>query len=440
MAAGDIGLTNYQHPFPNYQLNDLHQAMDYNSMGQPIVRVSTSPGTGTGTQSSNTDTQSDAFGRLRISESYTVFDSQNRYLDGQQFASKTTGTASVTYNQAGSNFSLTVGTASGDEVIRQSRTTQLYQPGKSLLSLNTFAFSALQTNLRQRVGYFTADNGVYFEADGNSLSFVVRSRVSGSVVENRILQSNWNRDALNGTGPSQLTLDPTKVQIWWCDIEWLGVGSIRVGFVINGIFRLAHVFNHANLISNVYMTTAILNPRYEIRNTGVTTGATMLQICSTVISEGGYQPTPQIAYVSNNTTVTRVTPATTLTPLVALRLNPSYPDAVVVPSQLELLCIDVRYGEYQLVLNPTLTGITWNNISGSTLQYATGLTTMTGGVTVFGGLISSRSVTELTQEVKKTLQFSRDVDGVTDVLCFAAAFTSANTDLLYKFGWQELSN
>ena len=35
-----VGPTSYQHPFPNYQLNDLHQAMDYNSAGEPIIRTS----------------------------------------------------------------------------------------------------------------------------------------------------------------------------------------------------------------------------------------------------------------------------------------------------------------------------------------------------------------------------------------------------------------
>jgi len=34
-----IGPTNYEHQFPNFQLNDLHQAMDYNAGGQPIIRT-----------------------------------------------------------------------------------------------------------------------------------------------------------------------------------------------------------------------------------------------------------------------------------------------------------------------------------------------------------------------------------------------------------------
>lgn len=34
-----VGPTSYQHQFPNYQLNDVHQAMDYNAAGQPILRT-----------------------------------------------------------------------------------------------------------------------------------------------------------------------------------------------------------------------------------------------------------------------------------------------------------------------------------------------------------------------------------------------------------------
>jgi hypothetical protein len=98
------------------------------------------------------------------------------------------------------------------------------------------------------------------------------------------------------------------------------------------------------------MTTATLNPRYEITNTSATSGvSTMKQICSTVISEGGYTPSTKIGYVTNNTTVTRVASANTITALCSIRLNPAYPDAVVVPAQLDLLLIDVRYGQFQLI-------------------------------------------------------------------------------------------
>ena len=383
-------------------------------------------------------TNLDAFGRLRISEPFTLFDSQNRYIDGEQFSSLTATGGNVVYVANESSFNLNVSSTNGSSVIRQSKTVQAYQPGKSLLTMNTFAMATLKANLRQRVGYFTEGNGVYFEANGTSLFLVIRSSTTGVVVEERIAQASWNGNTLlSGT-----VLDPTLTQIFWCDVEWLGVGNVRAGFVINGQFIVCHTFQHANQPGNttVYMTTATLNPRYEITNTSGTSGnSTMKQICSTVISEGGFTPSTKIGYVTNSTAVTRVSSANTVTSLCSIRLNPAYPDSVVVPAQIDLLLIDVRYGQFQLIENATFT-TSWSNVSNSVVQTAVHSNTITDGTVVYAGLTSSRDAVEISEDIKKRLQLWRDTAGTTSTLTLAVAYTQANSDLLWKFGWEELTN
>ena len=384
-------------------------------------------------------TNLDAFGRLRVSEPYTLFDSQNRYIDGDQFSSITATGGNVVYVQNESSFNLNVSSASGSSVIRQSKTVQAYQPGKSLLTMNTFAMATLKANLRQRVGYFTTDNGVYFEAVGTTLNLVIRSSTTGVVVEERIPQANWNGNTLL----SGIVLDPTLTQIFWCDIEWLGVGNVRAGFVINGQFIVCHTFQHANQPGNttVYMTTATLNPRYEITNTGATTGnSTMKQICSTVISEGGFTPSTKIGYVTNNTSPTRVGSANTVISLCSIRLNPAYPDAVVVPAQLDLLSLDVRYGQFQLIENATIANASFSNVAGSVVQSAIHTDTITDGKVVYAGLSSSRDEVEISEDVKKRIQLWRTASGTPSTLTLAVAYTSTNADLLWKMGWEELTN
>ena len=388
-------------------------------------------------------TNLDAFGRLRVSNPVTLFDSQNRYIDGEQFSSITATSGNVVYVANESSFNLTVSAASGSSVIRQSKTVQAYQPGKSLLTMNTFAMATLKANLRQRVGYFTADNGIYFEANGTSLFLVIRSSTTGVVVEERIAQASWNGDTLNGAGSSGITLDPTLTQIFWCDIEWLGVGNVRAGFVINGQFIVCHTFQHANQPGNttVYMTTATLNPRYEITNTGATSGnSTMKQICSTVISEGGFTPSTKIGYVTNNTTATRVSSANTVTSLCSIRLNPAYPDAVVIPAQVDLLLLDVRYGQFQIIENATIANASFSNVAGSVAQSAIHTDTITDGTVVYAGLTSSRDEVEIGEDIKKRLQLWRYANGTPSTLTLAVAYTASNADLLYKFGWEELTN
>ena len=386
-----------------------------------------------------TGTNLDAFGRLRISEPYTLFDSQNRYIDGEQFSSLTATSGNVVYVANESSFNLNVSSASGSSVIRQSKTVQAYQPGKSLLTMNTFAMATLKTNLRQRVGYFTADNGIYFEANGTSLFLVIRSSTTGVVVEERIAQADWNGNKLlSGT-----VLDPTLTQIFWNDIEWLGVGNVRAGFVINGQFIVCHTFQHANQPGNttVYMTTATLNPRYEITNTAATSGnSTMKQICSTVISEGGFTPSTKIGYVTNNTSATRVSSSNTVTSLCSIRLNPAYPDAVVIPAQIDLLLLDVRYGQFQLIENATIANASFSNVTGSVVQSAIHTDTITDGTVVYAGLNSSRDEVEIGEDIKKRLQLWRYANGTPSTLTLAVAYTATNADLLYKFGWEELTN
>ena len=429
-------MSNYEHPHKDPNLSGPNRAMEYDDDGQPVMRVSidkVKPNAG----GIFNATGSDAFGRLRVSQPETLFDSQNRYVDGGHFSSDNSGGGSVLYNPNSSNFTLSV-SGVGDEVIRQAKRPTLYQPGKSLLIMNTFAFNPLVPNLRQRVGYFTVQNGIFLEADGTDLYIVKRSYTSGSAVDTRIAQSNWNSDAFNGAGASGITLDVSKTQILWTDIEWLGVGSVRVGFVIDGVFYIAHSFHHANIETDVYMTTASLNCRYELTSTGAS--GNMRQICSTVVSEGGYQPTPPQKYVGGGTVGKRLANAGTLYPLASIRLDPTTPDAVVVPAQIDFLSLDVRYGEVRLVEGTTLTGASFSNSVSAVVETDTSATAMTGGETVFSALWASRTALEFGEAIRKRLQLAREADGTPIVLTFAAASNSSNTDVLYKFGWEELSN
>ena len=392
-------------------------------------------------------TNLDAFGRLRVSNPYTLFDSQNLYVDGGQFSNVTATGGSVTYVLAESSFNLAVSAANGSSVINQCRTTQAYQPGKSLLTLNTFAFAPLAIGCRQRVGYFTTNNGVYFEADGETLYLVIRSSATGSLVEERIAQTSWNTNTLKtgaSPNPTGINLDPTLTQIFWADIEWLGVGNVRAGFVINGQFIVCHTFQHANQAGNtrVYMTTATLNPRYEITNTAATAGArTMKQICSTVISEGGYNPLTSINYVSSGIQPTRLSTGNVYTNLASIRLNPSTIDAVVTPAQIDLLLTDVQYGSFQLVLNASnATGLTFANVGTGIVQANTSAVQISDGTVLYAGLTSSRDTFAVSEDVSRRLQLSRAANGTPDVLTLCAGYGSNNADVIWKFGWSELTN
>jgi len=332
-------------------------------------------------------TNTDAFGRLRVSEPYTMFDSSNRYAIDNQFDTSTVTGGSITFLPNEAAVRMDVTTASGAEVVRQSYRSMLYQPGKGLLVLATFVMNTAKANLRQRVGYFGTENGLYFEVTGaapGTKAFVMRTYVGGSVdnTTRRVEQSAWNGDKLDGTGASGLTLDTTKSQILWFDFEWLGVGNVRCGFIINGQYIVCHTYQTANIQTSVYMTTAILPIRYEITNTAATADASYLkQICSSVMSEGGLEPASIDHVAIRSTSLTSV--GTTLLPLVSIRLASTALGAIVLPSAIKVIPTSADNFEIQLVKNATLTGAAYSTVaSDANVQFDVSSTAMSGGTIV----------------------------------------------------------
>jgi hypothetical protein len=324
----------------------------------------------------------DAFGRLRVSEPFTLFDSQNRYTEDDQYSSSTVNGASITFASNESSVNMSVDTTSGSKAVRQTFRRMPYQPGKSMLILTTFCMNVAKANLRQRVGYFDENNGIFLEKNGtlNPL-FTIRTNTSGTPVDtNSVSQSSWNGDKLDGTGPSGYTLNLETVQIFWTDLEWLGVGNVRCGFIINGQLIVCHTFQCANQAgkTKVYMETAILPVRYEIEHTaGTGTGSTLKQICSTVISEGGYQQTVQDT-VARRTTILG-TISTTFLPLVSIRLKSTSAGAVVLLNRIIALPTTTQSYEVCIMKNSTLTGASWSSLS-SNVEYDVAATAMTTSV------------------------------------------------------------
>lgn len=330
-------------------------------------------------------TNVDAFGRVRISAPYTIFDSQNRYAIDNQFDTSTATGGSTTYLPNESSVRMDVTTSSGSEVVRQTYRCMPYQPGKGLLCLATFVMNTAKTGLRQRVGYFGTQNGVFLQQANSTVSFVLRSYITGSVSDARAInQADWNGDKLDGTGDSGFTLDLTKAQILWMDFEWLGVGSVRCGFIIDGQYIVCHTFENANDITSVYMTTAILPVRYEITNTAATASASsMKQICSSVVSEGGYEQT-SVEHVARRTT-TRTSISTTFVPLVSIRLASTALNAVVLPAKFNVMPTSTG-DDFEVILAKNSTGLTsasWAAVSSdANVEQDTSATAMTVGTIV----------------------------------------------------------
>jgi len=386
-----------------------------NLLGQLVATIDTIPVSIGGTNV-------DAFGRVRVSQPYTLFDSQNRYTVDTQYDTALTGTGATAYqtNESAVNMSVTAGGVGS--VVRQTYRSFPYQPGKGLLMLATFCMDGSQSlNLTQRVGYFNTQNGVFFQRIDGTNSFVLRSYVTGTVSDARTVnQSAWNGDKLDGTGPSGITLDSAKSQILWMDFEWLGVGSVRCGFIINGEYIVCHTFTNANEITATYMTTAILPIRYEITSTSAV-AATLKQICSSVMSEGGYDA--QSANYTAARTTAKTTISTTFIPLMSIRLATGRGGAVVLVKLAQALPTVTQNYEVVLLKNATLTGPSWATSVSTNVDYDQTSTAVTGGIVVAQDYVTStsqgRSAARVDAGYNWDLQLGSSIAGVSDVYTLA---------------------
>jgi hypothetical protein len=335
-------------------------------------------------------TLTDAFGRVRVSNPVTLFDSQQQYdtLANLFFYEKTVGSATITHLPNESSSNLNVTTASGDRAVRQSRQYIRYQPGKSQLVMMTNTFDSGQVNTEQYFGYGDDDNGFFIVEENGTVSLRKRTKITGSVVDTDTPQSGWNIDKLDGTGPSGLTLDATKAEIFYIDMEWLGVGDVVAGIVIGRTIYPVHQFRHANVLDSVYITTANLPVRWEIRNkAAVSSSKSMKSVCCTVISEGGFEETRGVPVcASNGITPIAVDGGTTPVPIIAIRPKETFNSIVnrgqIIPSGVSALA-QTEIVHCTVLWNPTITGGSWVSAhADSIVEYNVTMTSISDGLPV----------------------------------------------------------
>lgn len=372
----------------------------------------------------------DAFGRVRVSQPFTLFDSVLRNDKGPLLWNETivvSGTSVHLPNE--SSVAMTV-TASGDSVLRRTRKRFPYQPGKSLSILQSFVGAPLQTGLIQELGYFSDRNGIILRASGTTVQFAIRSYTSGAALETVVDQSSWNIDKA-----PWLNFD--KANIFTADLEWLGVGRVRCGFVVDGEYYYCHEFNHANILDKVYMSTAVLPLTYRIAANATVSGATMKQICSSIVSEAGYEPAGEIYTISpalsaiGNVSGERI--------VAGIRMASGRTDNIIIPSKIDLVTESATTIQWRLRRNPTTSGFTWataDNGRGNVETTSSGAI-VSGGTVVNSGLFSSAGTLDVTVPGGLSLALGVNADGSSEEL-FLTVTSSGNAKATGLLGWREV--
>jgi hypothetical protein len=383
--------------------------------------------------------QLDSFGRLRVSQPRAIFNSTFVYSENAgQWATLTTGGGGILHLPAEQTVLVTA-PANLDTVVRQTREYFQYQPGKSQLIVQTFAFFPGDPFVTKRVGYFDEANGIFFEEVNGENFIVLRSSTSGVAVETRIPQASWN---LN-TYPS---LDPTKAQILVIDVEWLGVGRVRVGFYQAGRPVYCHEFLNANLNETTYMGAGSLPCRVEVVSEGGTpalsTGG-MRHICTSVVSEGNQDDDIGAAFSAAR--IQPKTASTTYIPVVAIRLkallNSKVPHSRILIDKLTVLNDGNSPVHVGLFLNPsTLTGASWGSAGAdSVVEFDVNASAVSGGQLIrsFHIPATNQATNVVQSQIPLRGLLYNSIDGIRGTLVIAVRALSGTDPVAASIDWTE---
>lgn len=385
-----------------------------------------------------TTSDKDAFGRMRVSEINTIFDTKFLYdklpllwdeaLEG--------GASAAEFDSNNACISLAA-YANGERVIRQSKYRFNYKSGKSQQYMFTGVLGEAITGLKRQIGCFDDDNGLFFELDGNILSVVIRKNGE----DTKINQSNWNTDKLDGTSVSNHTLDVSKTQLFIIDYQWLGVGTVRFGFAIDGEILYCHQEHHANIDTTVYTATPNFPIRYEISSTGGS--GELIQICSNVGSEGGVDRWLH-RFVYTNDKVDCNTVGTTYS-LLGLKLKDTHLSSTIVIDTISVLAMSNDNFQWHLLLNPTVSGVmTYTDETNSYLEIGRtaggnpSAEVVTNMGTIIDGGFGSSQVRTAIGDINSMYGLGSTISGISDTLVLAVTPFTANADIRGGITWKEM--
>jgi len=392
----------------------------------------------------------DAFYRQRFSEPETIFDSkqlndkQAQFWDDQLISGS--GGAS-TYNTNQASTTLSVPNATACRRVRQTFRRFNYQAGKSQLFVLTGILGSNVSACIKRCGLFDNRNGIFFQVDDEGFKVGLRTYTSGSAVDIIILQDDFNIDKLDGTGASGIDIDTTKTNIYFCDFEWLGVGRIRYGVFVGGRPYYFHEINNANINTLVYMSTPNLPLRWEIINDGLGNADSITHICSTIISEGGIKDTGFPFSISRGATPLTTNNDANLYCLFALRFKTNYNTSFIKILDMSIVCTSTAAFEYQILLNPTITGTalsfsTPSDIANSSLEVdvaRTSTTTISGGTRLFSSTDNQANTTSGTASILNSdFALGSSIAGASDIIVIAIRRLTGTSESFYgSLNWKD---
>lgn len=353
--------------------------------------------------------QLDAFGKLRVSGATIL--GEYIFSSGTlptQFSGTFDGGGTISWDNNSRALILTNTTSADSHVSYTSNTYHHYYPGSSQLFVGTLAIGDTgKMNLMREWGMFDEKNGFFFMLDDMTLGVGIRSNVTGTVQTVFVPQSDWNKDRADGTGPSQMNLDVTMMNIYWIDVQWLGAGRVRFGTYYNGQRVTLHEYYQGNNFPYPLTAMGSLPVSVHQMNMGVTGSISQMRAwCMAVWTESNLdvRTTASSALQSISKTITlndTYTYIGTLSPKENLP-NGQPNRSLYWPTEIEASGWDTVTGapaifELEIYAEPIISGFVWQNVSSSqTVEYDTSGTFIASGIAVSQRFIQGRDSLDTT--------------------------------------------
>jgi len=310
----------------------------------------------------------------------------------------TSSTGSGTVTHSGQFAVIQSGAASSSSAYLESNRYLEYHPGMGALIRFTAIFDYPKVGNRQLVGIGTSDNGFFFGYDG--LQFLICRLSEGVYYE--VPQEEWNVDPMDGTGPSGMTLDTNKGNVFQIRYQWLGFGA-QYFYIENqytGTFQLVHRIDYANQNKK----TSVANPSFPFRvvseNTTNTSNVIVKIPSIAMFVEGQTNNANYIRHaVDNEKTIA----GSTLTNILTIKNKTTYQGITntvqIQPDFLAISSDGTKNYTFRMLINATLGG-TPNYVdvdtNTSVVSWDTAGTTVTGGYLVATVPLSKVGQTSIT--------------------------------------------
>jgi hypothetical protein len=347
--------------------------------------------------------QLDAFGKLRISGARQL----GEYVYGNEsvlnsFAKTGIGGGSITYDSLTKGVVVAIqGNATPNEIAAfTSHTYHHYIPGSSHLFMGTVSVNdPTATGAERNWGLFDVKNGFMFRlTSSGQFGVAIRNSNSGTTTSTFIAQADFNKDKVNGnlgaSNPSGKEIDITKDNIYWIDVQWHGAGRVRFGTYHNGQRVVMHEYYHGNRFASPMTQTASLPICYSVVNTSATVPLQIKTWSGSVWTETDVDlqtlgaprqySSPRINVTANREDAWQFLFAISPREFSA---GTDVNHSLYLPTSVRSFACKNTDGseaivDFRLAVEPVLSGLTWTQIPGTTVDVSTTGTSYSQGIPI----------------------------------------------------------